>query len=257
MFPDLFSVGPLTIHTYGVFVALGFIAGILVTVKLGKDQGLQPQQVMDMAFVIILWAIIGSRLLYILINFSYYRAHPLDALKIWQGGLVFSGGLVAVAGAMAWYLRRHRLSFWATGDLWAPALALGQAVGRIGCFMAGCCYGKPTELPWGIVFSHPHTLAPQNIPLHPTQVYSSFGGFLIFVILIIIHAKRKFDGQVFVWYLILHSTARLLVERFRGDERGLIPGTEMTLTQMLATVILVLAVAALFCLKSRQERKAN
>jgi len=257
VFPELFSIGPVTIHTYGVFVALGFMAGILVTLRLGKARGLQPQQVMDMAFLMILWAIIGSRLLYILINFSYYRAHPLDALKIWQGGLVFSGGLVAVAAAMAWYLRRHNLSFWATGDLWAPALALGQAVGRIGCFMAGCCYGKPTELPWGIVFSHPDSLAPQNIPLHPTQIYSSLGGFLVFVILTFIHAKRRFDGQVFVWYLILHSTARLFVERFRADERGLVPGTEMSLTQLLATVILVLAVVALFFLKSRRERKEN
>lgn len=257
MLPDLFSVGPLTIHTYGVFVALGFVTGILVTVKLGKDQGIPPQQVMDMAFFMILWAIVGSRLLYILINVSYYRAHPLDAFKIWQGGLVFSGGLIAVAGAMTWYLRRHRLSFWATGDLWAPALALGQALGRIGCFMAGCCYGQPTDLPWGVVFSHPHTLAPQNIPLHPTQAYSALGGFAIFFILLFLYSRRKFQGQVFLWYLILHSTARLFVERFRGDERGLLPGTDMTLTQLLATVILILAVVALFLLKSRQERRED
>lgn len=257
MLPDLFSVGPLTIHTYGVFVALGFVTGILVTVKLGKDQGIPPQQVMDMAFFMILWAIVGSRLLYVLINVSYYRAHPLDAFKIWQGGLVFSGGLIAVAGAMTWYLRRHRLSFWATGDLWAPALALGQALGRIGCFMAGCCYGQPTDLPWGVVFSHPHTLAPQNIPLHPTQAYSALGGFAIFFILLFLYSRRKFQGQVFLWYLILHSTARLFVERFRGDERGLLPGTDMTLTQLLATVILILAVVALFLLKSRQERRED
>jgi len=257
MFPDLFSIGPLTVHTYGLFVALGFVSGILVTVKLGKEDGFPPQQVMDMAFIMILWAIVGSRLLYILINFSYYRAHPLDALKIWEGGLVFSGGLVAVAVAMAWYLRRRRLPFWKVGDLWAPALALGQAVGRMGCFMAGCCYGRPTDLPWGIVFSHPHTLAPPNIPLHPTQLYSSFGGFAIFFVLLFLHGKRKFEGQVFLWYLILHSTFRLFVERFRGDERGLLPGTEMTLTQLLATVILILAVVGLFTLKSRQERKGG
>ena len=257
MFPDLFSIGPLTLHTYGLFVALGLISGIVVTMKLGKDQGVAPQQVMDMAFFMILCAIVGSRLLYILINFSYYKAHPLDAFKIWQGGLVFSGGLIAVAVAMAWYLRRHHLSFWATGDLWAPALALGQAVGRIGCFMAGCCYGRPTDLPWGIIFSHPHTLAPQNIPLHPTQLYSSLGGFVIFFILLFLHHKRKFLGQVFLWYLILHSTFRLFVERFRGDERGLVPGTEMTFTQLLAIIILILAVTALFFLKSRQERKCD
>jgi phosphatidylglycerol:prolipoprotein diacylglycerol transferase len=255
MYPDLFSVGPLTVHAYGLLVALGFVTGILVTVRLGRLQGFSAQQVMDMAFIMILWAIVGSRLLYILINFSYYKSHLIDILKIWQGGLVFSGGLVAVAAAMALYLRRHRLSFWATGDLWAPALAVGQAIGRIGCFMAGCCYGTPTDLPWGAIFTHPQSLAPQNIPLHPTQIYASLAGFSIFFILLVLHRRRKFPGQIFLWYLILHSTARLFIERFRGDERGLIPGTEMTLTQLLALGILIAAVAALFALKPESRRK--
>ena len=255
MFPDLFSIGPLTIHTYGLLVALGFVTGILVTVRLGKGQGFSAQQVMDMAFIMILWAIVGSRLLYILINLSYYKAHPIDILKIWQGGLVFSGGLIAVSAAMVLYLRRHHLSFRATGDLWAPALAVGQAIGRIGCFMAGCCYGKPTDLPWGAIFTHPQSLAPQNIPLHPTQIYSSLAGFSIFFILLVLYGRRKFQGQVFLWYLILHSTARLFIERFRGDERGLIPGTEMTLTQLVAVGILIAAIVALFALKPEGKRK--
>ena len=126
MYPDLFSIGPLTIHTYGLFVAMGFIAGLLVTVKTGKDQGVSPQQVMDMAFVIILGAIIGSRMAFVLMNFSSYRAHPLDILKVWEGGLVFSGGLIAVLVCMVWVLRRNPLSYWAAGDLWAPGIAIGQ-----------------------------------------------------------------------------------------------------------------------------------
>jgi phosphatidylglycerol---prolipoprotein diacylglyceryl transferase len=255
MFPDLFSIGPMTVHTYGLFVALGFGAAIAITVKLGKEQGVSPQQVMDMAFVIILWAIVGSRLLYVFMNFPYFRDHPLDAFRIWQGGLVFSGGLIAVAPAMAWYLRRHHLSFWATGDLWAPALALGQALGRIGCFMAGCCFGRPTDLPWGVVFTHPNTLAPPNIPLHPTQLYSFLAGIGIFVVLMALYSRRKFAGQIFIWYLILHSTARLFVERFRADDRGFIPGTEMSLTQLIAALLLLSAIVALFILKPNQERK--
>jgi phosphatidylglycerol:prolipoprotein diacylglycerol transferase len=255
MFPDLISIGPFTIHTYGFFVAVGFAVGILTAVKVGKTQGVPSQQVMDMAFVMIVWAIIGSRLFYVLINFSYYKAHPLDIIKIWQGGLVFSGGLVATAAAMWWYLRRHRLSFWSTGDLWAPSLALGQAIGRFGCFMAGCCYGRPTGSSWGVVFTHPQTLAPLNIPLYPTQMFESVSGFAVFLALIFLHGKKKFEGQVFLWYLILHSTARLFVERFRGDERGLIPGTEMSATQLLATLILVGSVVVLLILRSRWERK--
>jgi phosphatidylglycerol:prolipoprotein diacylglycerol transferase len=255
MFPDLISIGPFTIHTYGFFVAVGFAVGILTAVKVGKTQGVPSQQVMDMAFVMIVWAIIGSRLFYVLINFSYYKAHPLDIIKIWQGGLVFSGGLVATAAAMWGYLRRHRLSFWSTGDLWAPSLALGQAIGRFGCFMAGCCYGRPTGSSWGVVFTHPQSLAPLNIPLYPTQVFEAVSGFAVFLVLIFLHGKKKFEGQVFLWYLILHSTARLFVERFRGDERGLIPGTEMSATQLLATLILVGSVVVLLILRSRWERK--
>jgi phosphatidylglycerol:prolipoprotein diacylglycerol transferase len=255
MFPDLISIGPFTIHTYGFFVAVGFAVGILTAVKVGKTQGVPSQQVMDMAFVMIVWAIIGSRLFYVLINFSYYKAHPLDIIKIWQGGLVFSGGLVATAAAMWWYLRRHRLAFWSTGDLWAPSLALGQAIGRFGCFMAGCCYGRPTGSSWGVIFTHPQSLAPLNIPLYPTQVFEAVSGFAVFLVLIFLHGKKTFEGQVFLWYLILHSTARLFVERFRGDERGLIPGTEMSATQLLATLILVGSVVVLLILRSRWERK--
>jgi phosphatidylglycerol---prolipoprotein diacylglyceryl transferase len=255
MFPDLISLGPVTIHTYGLFVALGFVAGIWTAVKVGKSQGVPSQQVMDMAFVMILWAIIGSRLFYVLINFSYFKAHLLDIIKVWKGGLVFSGGLVATAVAMIWYLKRHRLSFLSTGDLWAPSLAVGQAIGRIGCFMAGCCYGRPTGSSWGVLFTNPKSLAPLNIRLYPTQLFEAFSLVVIFLVLIFLHGKRKFEGQIFLWYLILHSTARLFVERFRGDERGLIPGTDMTATQFVALLILLGSVVALLVIRSRWDKR--
>ena len=253
MFPDLFSIGPLTIHTYGLFVAIGFAVAILVAIKVGKAQGMQPERVMDMGFITILCAIVGSRLMYVIINFSYYKNHLMDIFRIWQGGLIFSGGLITVFLAMGWYLKRHHLSFWETGDLWAPSIAIGQGIGRIGCFMAGCCHGKPTEMKWGVIFTHPHSLAPSNIPLHPTQLYASFSGLIIFLVLMVLHAKKQFEGQVILWFLILHSTARLLIERFRGDDRGLIPGSEMSTTQLLAFLILIASVVILIVLKSRKQ----
>ena len=256
MYPDLFSIGPLTIHTYGFFVAIAFIVALFVAIIIGKGQGIKPQQVMDMGLVIILCAVIGSRLMYAAMTFSYFRNHPIDIFKIWQGGLVFSGGLIAVILAMTWYLKRHDLSFWKTGDLWAPSVAIGQCIGRIGCFMAGCCYGRPTDIKWGVVFTHPNSLAfPLNVPLHPTQLYSSLSGLIIFVVLMILHVRKKFEGQVFLWFIILHSTARLLIERFRGDDRGLISGTHMSITQLLTTLILIASVVTLIMLKSRKEKK--
>ena len=258
MFPDLFSIGPLTLHTYGLFVAMGFVAGVLVAVYVGRSHGLSAQQVMDMGFVMILSGLVGSRLVYVLINLDYYVERPLDMVKVWEGGLVFSGGIAAVLAAVVWYGKRHGISLWTIGDTWAPAAALGQGIGRIGCFMAGCCYGRPTDLPWGAVFSHPHSLAPVDIPLHPTQIYSSIAGFVIFFILMILHSRRKFQGQVFLWYLILHSVARLAVERFRGDDRGVfLLGGGVTVTQAITVLILTAAVTALVVLKDRNRKDAG
>ncbi|MBW1771304.1 MAG: prolipoprotein diacylglyceryl transferase [Deltaproteobacteria bacterium] len=252
MYPTLLTLGPLNIHTYGLFIAIGFIIGLLVAMHIGKSEGFQSGQVLDMGFIVILCAIIGSRLAYVLLNISYYVDHPLDIFKMWQGGLVFSGGLVAVALAMIWYLKRRHLPFWKVGDLFAPAIAIGQGIGRMGCFMAGCCYGKPTGMPWGMIFTDPNTLATRNIPLHPTQLYAALSGILIFAVLMVLRAKRKFEGQVFLWFLILHSTSRLLMERLRGDDRGLIPGTEMSVTQLIALLILMTAVVALMIMTSRK-----
>jgi phosphatidylglycerol:prolipoprotein diacylglycerol transferase len=257
MHPDLFSIGPLTIHTYGLLVAIGIFVGITVATRFGKHEGINPQQVMDMGFMIIFSGIIGSRLLYVLMNISYYRYQPTEILKIWQGGLVFSGGIIGVVLTVLWYARYHKLPLWKLCDIWAPAAAIGQSIGRIGCFMAGCCYGKPTDLKWGVVFTNPKSLAPLNIPLHPTQIYSSLSGLIIFLILLLLYSKKKFEGQVFLWFLILHSTARLFIERFRGDDRGIFLGTHMSDTQLVAVVILVVSVVSLIVLKSRANKKSH
>ena len=255
MLPDLFSIGPVTLHTYGLCIAIGFILGAFITVKLGRKYGMTPQQIMDMGFVMVLWGLIGTRVAYVLMNISYYRYNLLDMFKVWQGGLVFSGGLIAVFLVLGWYIIRYNYSFWQLGDLWAPAGAIGQSIGRIGCFMAGCCYGKPTDRIWGVTFSHPKSLAPLNIPLHPTQLYAAFSGMLIFMILLILHKKKSFNGQVFLWFLILHSTSRLLIERFRGDNRGIIIGSEWTITQVVTIILLISAVTVLFMMKSISEKK--
>ncbi len=257
MFPNLFSIGPFTLHTYGLLVATGFLAGILITIRMGKSRGIPSQQVMDMGFFIIISAIIGSRLLYVLINIPYYIEKPLDVFKIWQGGLVFSGGLIGVVLVSALYVRKRNITLWQMADLWSPAIALGQAIGRIGCLMAGCCYGKPTSSELGIVFTDPQCLAPLNIPLHPTQIYSSISGFVIFAVLLVLQSKRRFDGQVFLWFLILHSTARLFIERLRGDDRGILLGGEMTVTQLTTLLVLFSAIIGLNILRKKRDKPSS
>ena len=254
MHPDLFSIGPFTIHTYGLFVAMAFAAALGVTLKIGQTQGVKSPQIMDMGFITILCAIIGSRLGFAFLNLSHYVHHPLDFFKIWEGGLVFSGGIVCVLLVMPWYFKHYKLPFWNMADLWAPGMAIGQAIGRIGCFMAGCCYGQPTDVKWCVVFTHPKSLVPLDVCLHPTQLYSALAGFITFAVLMALTTKKRFEGQVFIWLIILHSTARLFLERFRGDDRGLIPGTEMSITQVITLFLLMGAVVTLFVIKSKREK---
>lgn len=257
MFPDLFSIGPLTLHTYGLFMALSFIAGLLILMKLAPVYDITRAQVMDMGFIIVLWGIVGSRIFYVIMNISYYWSRPLEIFKIWQGGVVFSGSLIAAIFALFWFSRKQKISILAIGDFCAPAAAIGQGVGRIGCFMAGCCYGKPAGLFWSVTFTHPGSLAPIDIPLHPTQLYSSISGIGIFIITLLITYRKKYEGQVFLWFLILHSTMRLFIERYRGDDRGFIFGSEMTFTQVFTMIILFAAVAGLFFIKSKGEKNIN
>lgn len=255
MFPNLFSIGPVTLHTYGLFVAMGFLCALMVTMKLGRSEGIGPQQVMDMGFLLIVAALVGSRLLYVFMNFSYYLENPLAVLKVWEGGLVFSGGILGVLCAVFYLVKKTGLSFWQIGDLWAPGVALGQGIGRIGCFMAGCCYGRPVEGGFGVVFTHLESLAPRNIALYPTQIYASLLGVAIFVALYLLHKKKAFQGQVCLWFLILHSTARLFEERFRGDDRGMLWGTDVTVTQGVALALLAGGITMLLIRKYRQERR--
>jgi phosphatidylglycerol:prolipoprotein diacylglycerol transferase len=253
MFPDLFSIGPLVIHSYGVLVAAGLCAALLTAVKTGKAAGISSQRIMDMAFIMVLAGLTGSRATYVLMNLDFYMRNPLDVVKIWEGGLVFSGAILTVVPTIFWFAKKHKLSLWEVGDVWAPAAAIGQGIGRIGCLMAGCCYGRPTDAWWSIVFTHPNSLAPKNVPLHPTQIYSSLSGFGIFAVLWVLHSRKQFRGQVFLWFLILHSTARLAIERFRGDDRGLLLTTDMTLTQLITLLILAAAVATLLWRKTKER----
>jgi phosphatidylglycerol---prolipoprotein diacylglyceryl transferase len=257
MHPDLITIGPLTLHTYGLLIAIGFIVGLFVAIRMGRRYSIDSQNIMDMGFLLIISGVIGARITYVLMNFSDYRANPLDMIKLWQGGLVFSGGLVAAIIVSFFYMRHYKLKILQISDIWAPAIAIGQAIGRVGCFMAGCCYGKQTNGFCSVVFTNPKSIAPLNVPLHPTQLYDCASNLIIFVILIILSAKKKFDGQVFLWFLILHSTARLVIERFRGDDRGIFLGTNWTVTQFIAILILLSSISTLVYLKSKIEKNAG
>lgn len=223
MHPILLKIGPLTIYTYGALMATAFFVSISWVLKRGQRRGLDPQTLMDLSFYVILAAMVGSRLLFIVLNYEEYLQDPLAIVKVWEGGLVFFGGLLFAVPVTWFFIRKSDLPLGVLADVIAPSLVLGHAIGRWGCFFAGCCYGKPTDLPWAITFIDPHSLAPRGIPLHPTQVYESLMNLEICLALIGWERwkKERPAGQVFWLYLLLYSLGRFGVEFFRGDDRGM------------------------------------
>ncbi|MDZ7760460.1 MAG: prolipoprotein diacylglyceryl transferase [Desulfovermiculus sp.] len=250
MHPVLIDIGPLTIHSYGFFIAAGFLLGMWLTMREAPMYGLNRQFVPDLAFYLIVSAVVGSRILYVLLDPRPFLADPLLIFQFWKGGLVFVGG-VAAAMATAWVVIRIKGEpFWRWADAFAPGIAAGQFLGRIGCLMAGCCYGKPTSLPWAITFTHPQSLAPLHIPLHPTQLYHSLAGLVTCVLLLSLRSKFPVPGQRFAMFLILYAFFRFGIELFRGDFRGVLG--PFSLTQVLAGLIFCLGLA-LFALKGRSS----
>jgi len=252
MYPILFDFGSIKIYAYGFLIGLGFVSGLILSTLNAKKEGVPFERVVDLFFLSVLSAILGSRILFVLINFDSYRRNLLQILKIWEGGLVFYGGLIlAIAVAIA-YMRWHRLPLWKLADLFSPPVALGLFFGRIGCFLAGCCYGKATSLPWGVVFTNPNSLARLNVPLHPTQLYEAAGSLVFFFFLSWKLKNKSFDGQIIWLFLFLYSVFRFFVEVFRDDPREFVFQGFLFTSQAIG---ILLAIASLFMLFYLNRRK--
>jgi len=253
MHPILIRIGPLTIHTYGFMIATGFLIALYLAGRQAKKEGISSDRIMDLGFYILLAAIIGSRLLFVLINADHYFQNPLDIFKIWEGGLVFYGGVLFAVPVAIWHMKKHNLDIWSTADIFAPSIAIGHVFGRLGCFFAGCCFGKTAgTLPWGVIFSDPECLAPRNVLLHPTQLYESGGELINFLILISLRKHKSFNGQLFMAYLLLYSVLRFIVELFRGDtERGYLI-YPISVSQGISMALFLTAIIGMVVLKQRK-----
>jgi phosphatidylglycerol:prolipoprotein diacylglycerol transferase len=250
------TLGPIPIRLYGLMIAIGFLLAIFFASRRAKKEGLDPDRIMDMGVYLLLAAIVGSRLLYILTNLREFSTNPLDVFAIWKGGLVFYGGLLVAVPTGIWYVRKHKLPVWKTADIMAPFIALGHAFGRLGCFFAGCCHGAPCSGPLCITFHDPHSLAPLNVPLYPTQLMESGGEFLIFGILMLLWHRRKFDGQLFWLYPLFYSILRFSLEFFRGDaDRGLYFGGMVSTSQIIAVFLFMFSLFMLWDLGSKPAKK--
>jgi len=254
MHPVLIEFGFVKIFTYGLLVAGGFLMGIFLASRLARREGQDPERIVDLSFYVLVASLLGARLLYVLIEYKYFIDNPLEAFKIWKGGLVFYGGMIAAMAAGLIYIRKHDMPLWRVGDIVAPSLAIGQAIGRWGCFFAGCCYGVKTDVPWAITFTNPKSLAPLDIPLHPTQIYLSLNALVIFGILMWLLKRKSFDGQVLWTYGILYSIGRFIIEYFRGDDRGYALDDLFSTSQFIGLFFFALSVFMWFYLKQKAGR---
>lgn len=231
--------------TYGLLVSLGVLLGLWISVRNSQKQGIDPDNAWNLGIIVVMCGIIGAKILYIINDWSHYAAQPGDifSLNTLQAGGVFSGGLIGAFAAAAWYIRRHHMPALATCDAFAPGLALGHAVGRVGCFAAGCCYGKPTSHFWGVTFTNPlaGTLVdtPLNQALQPTQLFEAAVELVNFFIVAWMLKRKKFDGQIIGTYFFLYGVARFFLEYLRGDPgRGEVFGGIITGTQLVALCLI-------------------
>jgi len=254
MSPILFRLGSFPIYAYGFFLALAFITGLILAVLRARKEGVLFEHVVNLFFYTVLSAILGARILFVLVNFSLYRQNPLQIVRIWEGGLVFYGGLILAVGVSVWYMRWHRLPLWKLADLFSPSIALGLFFGRLGCFFAGCCYGKGTSLPWGVVFTDPNSLAPLNVSLHPVQLYEAGTNLALFFFLKWRERKKGFDGQIFWLLILLYALTRFFVELVRDDPRGSLFHGLLSTSQGIGILLGILSLFMLFYLRRKQRR---
>jgi phosphatidylglycerol:prolipoprotein diacylglycerol transferase len=242
VYPELFSLGPITIYTYGVLLAVSYLVGLKLAMSRAKKRGLDSNRVLDLGIYIIIAALVGAKLLLFIVDFDQYKHNPWELLSLARSGGVFYGGLILAVAVAFWYIARHGLPFWTTCDVFAPGIALGHVTGRLGCFAAGCCYGRPTDVPWGVIFTNPLAAAnvgtPLGIRLHPTQLYEAGAELLILVVLLATERKGKpFPGRTFWSYMFLYAISRYIIEIYRGDPRGVVPFLDISTSQFISLVL--------------------
>jgi phosphatidylglycerol:prolipoprotein diacylglycerol transferase len=261
--PILFNAGSFRLPTYGVLLALGLGAAIYTVVRLGRREGLDSGRLVDFSTWMILLGLIGAKVLMIISDWSFYRENPrqIFSWETLQAGGVFYGGFIAAVAFALWYTRAHRLPALKVFDIYAPAIALGQSIGRLGCFSAGDDFGKPTQAWWGVVFTNPYAHDIGGVPLgvrvHPTQLYESLATLMIFGVLLWRYGRKTRDGQIFVLYLGLYAVARFFIEFFRGDEdRGFVFNHLLSTSQFIALMAFLVA-AGLAVKWHRRPREAR
>jgi phosphatidylglycerol---prolipoprotein diacylglyceryl transferase len=248
MHPVLFNIGSFSIYSYGVMVALGFgIAAYFIYSRAASFE-LNKDKMIDMLIMILLGGLLGARALYVILNLGYYAANPLEVFYLSKGGLVWYGAFFAGIAIAVWYIIKNGFNFWLVTDLMVPYVAMAQSLGRVGCFLNGCCYGSPAPAGYPLAVMFPDSC----VARYPTELFSAVALLAIFIILRVWQDLPHFKGEIFLGYCLLYSLKRFVVEFFRGDNPKII--ASLTLSQSISAVIFISA-AAVFIYKDIQWRR--
>jgi phosphatidylglycerol---prolipoprotein diacylglyceryl transferase len=260
MHPVLFELdtwfGHWTAYSYGVLLAAAYVAALMLAVARAKRAGVDGGKVMDLGVYLIIAALVGAKLMLVVVDARYFLTHPQELVSsaLFRAAGVFYGGLILAFVVALWLVRRYKLPVWTTADLFAPGIALGHVIGRFGCLLAGCCFGKRTTVPWAITFTDPAAAAnvgtPLGVPLHPTQLYDAGAELVILLVLLgTEHRGKTYPGRTFWGYILLYSISRFVIELYRGDDRGLVMG--VSTSQIVSVLAVPLAVGMLLRLRAR------
>jgi phosphatidylglycerol---prolipoprotein diacylglyceryl transferase len=258
MHPILFEVGGFPVYTYGLLLAAAYLLGLQFALMRAKSRGLDPSRVMDLGIWIIVSALVGAKLMLVVVERDRFTWSLPDLLNLFRSAGVFYGGLIAAVVVALWYLRRHRMPMWTVTDVFAPGIALGHVIGRVGCLLAGCCFGRQTDVPWAITFhsefARQNVGTPLGVPLHPTQLYEAGAELLILGVLLLTEKKgRPFPGRTFWSYLLFYGMSRFIIEFYRGDSRGVVDvlGTALSTSQFVSLLLVPLSLVMLVWLGRR------
>ncbi len=252
MYNDILTIGGVTVHGYGLAIGIGFVCAIFLAQGRAKKRGLDEDRLFTMALLVMIFGFVGAKLLYCIVELQSVLDNPMILLT--GGGFVIYGGIIGGSAAILIYCRIRKLSFLTYLDLLVPSVALAQGFGRIGCFLAGCCYGRETDSAFSIVFQN-SLYAPNGIKLFPTQLMSSAGDFLIALILLLYAKNDRKKGKTGGLYLILYSVGRFLIEFFRNDERGAVG--PLSTAQFVSIFILLLGLLLFFTNLFRREKTSD
>ncbi|HET7219142.1 MAG TPA: prolipoprotein diacylglyceryl transferase [Vicinamibacterales bacterium] len=258
MHPILFEIGGFPVYTYGLLLAAAYLLGLQFALVRAKSRGLNPNRVMDLGIWIIVSALVGAKLMLLVVERDRFGWSVNDLMNLFRSAGVFYGGLIAAVTVALFYLWRHRMPVWTVTDVFAPGIALGHVIGRLGCLFAGCCFGRQTDVPWAITFhnefAHQNVGTPLNVALHPTQLYEAGAELLILGMLLALERRgRAFPGRTFWTYMLVYGISRFVIEIYRGDSRGIVNvlGQQLSTSQFVSLLLVPLSLVMLVFLSRR------